>query len=109
MGIEKQQCPKCGNWVEGKKKQSYTKKIAKTGVKSVVNGAASVGAASTGAAIVSAILPGIGTLVGGVADLIASAMFHTAVNDAIDVIVDGAEDILSDIYNMNIIVLNVDS
>ena len=29
-------------------------------------------------------------------------------HDAIDVIVDGAEDILSDIYNMNIIVLNVD-
>ena len=41
-----------------------------------------VGAASIGEAIVSAILPGIGTLVGGVADLIASAMFHTAVNDA---------------------------
>lgn len=96
MGIEKQQCPKCGNWVEGKKKQSYTKKIAKTGVKSVVNGAASVGAASTGAAIGSAILPGIGTLVGGAAGFIASTMFHTAVNDGIDVIADGAEEILSD-------------
>lgn len=92
----KQQCPKCGNWVEGKKKQSYTKKIAKTGVKSVVNGAASVGATSTGAAIGSAILPGIGTLVGGAAGFIASTMFHTAVNDGIDVIADGAEEILSD-------------
>lgn len=91
MGIIKK-CPICGNYVEGKRKQSYVKKVTKTGVKSAVNGAASIGAAGTGAAIGSAILPGIGTLIGGAAGLIGSAMFHTGVNDAIDGVADAVTD-----------------
>lgn len=87
-----QVCPHCGNHVEGKRIQSYSKKVAKTGVKSVVNGAASVGTAGTGAAIGSAILPGIGTAIGTGIGLIGSAMFHTAVNDGID----KAADIVTD-------------
>lgn len=93
----KEQCPKCGNWVEGKRIQSYTKKVAKTGVKSLVNGAASVGATGTGAAIGSAILPGIGTIIGGAAGFIASSMFHTAVNEGIDKVADGTEGLLADL------------
>ena len=93
----KQQCPKCGNWVEGRRVQSYTKKVAKTGVKSLVNGAASVGATGTGAAIGSAILPGIGTIIGGAAGFIASSMFHTAVNEGIDKVADGTEELLAEL------------
>lgn len=92
-----QKCPSCGNYVEGKRRQSYTKKVTKTGVKSIVNGAASVGAASTGAAIGSTIFPGVGTAVGAAAGFVASAMFHTAVNEGVDQIVDIAEENISDI------------
>lgn len=92
----RQQCPECGNWVEGKKRASYTKKLAKTGVKTAVNSAASIGAASTGAAIGSAIFPGVGTLIGGAAGFLASTMFHTAVNEGIDAIAEGTEEVLSD-------------
>lgn len=92
-----QKCPSCGNYVEGKRPQSYTKKVAKTGVKSIVNGAASVGAASTGAAIGTAIFPGVGTAVGAAAGFVASAMFHTAVNEGIDKIVDITEENVTDI------------
>lgn len=92
----RQQCSKCGNWVEGKKRASYTKKLAKTGVKTAVNSAASIGAASTGAAIGSAIFPGVGTLIGGAAGFLASTMFHTAVNEGIDAIAEGTEEVLSD-------------
>ena len=92
-----EKCPSCGNYVEGKRLQSYTKKVTKTGVKSIVNGAASVGAASTGAAIGTAICPGVGTLVGAGAGFVASAMFHTAVNDGIDKVVDVAEENLLNI------------
>ena len=95
--IMKEQCPKCGNWVEGRRVQSYTKKVAKTGVKSLVNGAASVGATGTGAAIGSAILPGIGTIIGGAAGFIASSMFHTAVNEGIDKVADGTEELLAEL------------
>lgn len=87
-----QQCPHCGNHVEGKRIQSYSKKVAKTGVKSVVNGATSVGAAGTGAAIGSAILPGVGTVIGAGIGLVGSAMFHTAVNDGIDAAADFVTD-----------------
>ena len=85
-------CPICGNYVEGKRKQSYVKKVTKTGVKTAVNGAASIGAAGTGAAIGSALFPGIGTIIGGAAGLIGSAMFHTGVNDAIDGVADAVTD-----------------
>ena len=92
-----EKCPSCGNIVEGKRQNSYTKRVTKTGIKSIVNGAASVGAASTGAAIGSAIFPGVGTLIGGAAGFIGSAMFHTAVNDTIDKAVDTAEKNISNI------------
>jgi len=87
-----QKCPHCGNYIEGKRIQSYTKKVVKTGVKSAVNAATSVGAAGTGAAIGSAIFPGIGTIVGAGVGLVGSAMFHTAVNDGIDAVADVVTD-----------------
>ncbi len=49
-------CPHCGNYVEGKRIQSYTKKVTKTGVKTLATGATSIGGTGTGAAIGSAIM-----------------------------------------------------
>ena len=83
-----QKCPHCGNYVEGKRIQSYAKKVAKTGVKTAVNGATSVGAAGTGAVIGTAIFPGVGTVIGAGLGLIGSAMYHTAVNEGIDAAAD---------------------
>lgn len=52
-----QQCPNCGNYVEGKRIQSYPKKVAKTGVKSLIG----------------SIFPGVGTVIGAAIGFIGSA------------------------------------
>lgn len=83
-----QQCPHCGNHVEGKRIQSYSKKVAKTSVKGVVNGMASAAAKGTGAIIGTAFSPGIGTAIGvGLGGLV-SKMYQPAVNDGIDAVAD---------------------
>ena len=86
------QCPNCGNYVEGKKIKSYSNKVARQGAKSLVHGATSMGGTATGAAIGSAILPGIGTVLGAAAGFIGSAMFNQKVNESIDKAGDYIED-----------------
>jgi len=85
-------CPNCGNYVEGKKIKSYSNKVARQGAKSLVHGATSVGGTTTGAAIGTAILPGIGTVLGAAAGFIGSAMFNQKVNESIDKAGDYIED-----------------
>lgn len=56
----KQQCPKCGNWVEGKKKEDLKRKAT--------GGLVKKGAASAiGAVVGTLIAPGVGTFLGGAA------------------------------------------
>ena len=85
-------CPNCGNYVEGKKIKSYSNKVARQGAKSLVHGATSVGGTTTGAAIGTAILPGIGTVLGAAAGFIGSAMFNQRSNESIDKAGDYIED-----------------
>lgn len=91
-----QRCPHCGNHVEGKKKKSYASKVGRQGVKSTVHGLTSVGGVGTGAAIGSAFGP-IGTILGGAAGWVGSAMFNQAVNSKIDDAADYAEDNLTNV------------
>ena len=91
------QCPNCGNYVEGKKIKSYSNKVARQGAKSLVHGATSVGGTTTGATIGTAILPGIGTILGAAAGFIGSAMFNQKVNESIDKAGDYIEDEFADI------------
>jgi len=90
-------CPQCGNYVEGKKIKSYSNKVARQGAKSLVHGATSMGGTATGAAIGSAILPGIGTVIGAGVGFIGSAMFNQKVNESIDKAGDYIEDEFADI------------
>lgn len=92
MSNPTQQCPHCGNWVEGKKVKSYTNKVTRQGAKTAVHMATSAGGMATGAAVGSAILPGIGTVVGGALGFIGSAMFNQKVNENIDKAGDAIED-----------------
>lgn len=75
--VMKQQCPKCGNWVEGKKKETLARKTTKAVVK---KGSSMV----TGAAIGS-IVPGLGTAIGGAIGLAAGLLLEDDVNHAADV------------------------
>lgn len=68
----KQQCPKCGNWVEGKKKEDLKRKLTSSAIKK----GSSV---ATGAAIGS-IFPGVGTIVGGALGLAAGLILEDDVN-----------------------------
>lgn len=90
-------CPQCGNYVEGNKIKSYSNKVARQGAKSLVHGATSMGGTATGAAIGSAILPGIGTVLGAAAGFIGSAMFNQKVNESIDKAGDYIEDEFADL------------
>lgn len=83
----KEQCPQCGNWVEGKLKASFTRKIATGIVKK--GGFKAVGAA------IGSIIPGAGTITGfgiGVAlDAVAGDTVNKYVNEAADEIFDNQE------------------
>ena len=79
-----QQCPHCGNHVEGKRIQSYSKKVTKTAVK----GAFSVGGTAAGAAYGTAIMPGVGTAVGAALGTLGSAILRTGINDGVDAVAD---------------------
>ena len=52
----RKQCPKCGNWVEGKKVTTFARNVTRSAVKKG-------SAMATGAAIGS-IIPGLGTFTG---------------------------------------------
>ena len=86
------QCPQCGNYVEGKKTKSYANKVARQGAKSLVHSVTGVGATETGAIIGTAIMPGVGTFIGGAIGFIGSAMFNQKVNEKIDKAGDFIED-----------------
>lgn len=83
----KEQCPKCGNWVEGKLKASFTRKIATGIVKK--GGFKAVGAA------IGCVVPGVGNAVGfGIGVLLDAAAGDTVnkyVNEAADEIFDNQE------------------
>ena len=82
--IMKKKCPKCSNWVEGKKVSTFARKMTRGAVKKG-------SAMATGAAIGS-IIPGIGTIVGGALGLAAGALMEDTVNDAADLVEDIAFD-----------------
>ena len=88
MAEEVQICPHCGNYVQARKVKSYSNKVTRQGAKSAVHMATSAGEMATGAAVGSAILPGIGTVVEGALGFIGSAMFNQAVNSGIDSVAD---------------------
>lgn len=76
--VMKEQCPKCENWVEGKKVATFARKMTRGAVKKG-------SAVATGMAIGS-IIPGAGTIIGGVLGLAASALMEDTVNDAADLV-----------------------
>ncbi|MBE6301345.1 MAG: hypothetical protein E7085_05750 [Parabacteroides distasonis] len=80
----KQQCPKCGNWVEGKKVATFARKVTRGAVKKG-------SAVATGMAIGS-IIPGAGTIIGGALGLAASALMDDSVNEVADLVEDIAFD-----------------
>lgn len=81
-------CPHCGNYVEPTRVKSYSNKVTRQGVKTAVHGLTGVGATGIGAEIGTAILPGLGTVIGAAAGFIGSAMFNQKVNEKIDDAVD---------------------
>ena len=87
-----EKCPHCGNIVEGHKIKSYVNKLTRQGAKSAAHSLTGVGAMGTGAAVGSAILPGIGTIVGGAVGLLGSTIFNQKVNEKIDNTIDKIED-----------------
>lgn len=82
--IMKEQCPKCGNWVEGKKVATFARKMTRGAVKKG-------SAVATGMAIGS-IIPGAGTIIGGALGLAASALMDDSVNEVADLVEDIAFD-----------------
>ena len=80
----KEQCPKCGNWVEGKKVATFARKMTRGVVKKG-------SAVATGMAIGS-IIPGAGTIIGGALGLAASALMDDSVNEVADLVEDIAFD-----------------
>lgn len=83
-----QQCPHCGNHVEGKRIQSYSKKVTKTAIKGAVSVGSTTAGAATGAAYGTAIMPGVGTAVGAALGTLGSAVLRTGINDGVDAVAD---------------------
>ena len=74
--IMKQQCPKCGNWVEGHAQQDFKRKATDSVVKKSAG-------ALIGAAVGTVFAPGIGTALGGaVGDFLLSGEIDKASNKA---------------------------
>lgn len=92
MAKVSERCLHCGNIVEGHKIKSYVNKLTRQGAKTAAHSLTGVGAMGTGAAVGSAILPGIGTLVGGAVGLLGSTIFNQKVNEKIDKTIDKVED-----------------
>ncbi len=92
MTTVSEKCPHCGNIVEGHKIKSYVNKLTRQGAKTYARSLIGGGAMGTGAAVGSAILPGIGTIVGGAVGLLGSTMFSQKVNEKIDKTIDKVED-----------------
>ncbi|MBE6301346.1 MAG: hypothetical protein E7085_05755 [Parabacteroides distasonis] len=80
----KQQCPKCGNWVEGKTVTTFARKVTRSAVKRSMM--------ATGAAIGS-IIPGLGTFTGTAVGFIADVVMD---DNTINKVADLVEDITFD-------------
>jgi len=81
-------CPHCGNHVEGKRIQSYSKKVTKTAIKGAVSVGSTTAGAAAGAAYGTAIMPGVGTAVGAALGTLGSAVLRTGINDGVDAVAD---------------------
>ena len=81
-------CPHCGNHVEGKRIQSYSKKVTKTAIKGAVSVGSTTAGAAAGAAYGTAIMPGVGTAVGAALGTLGSAVLRTGINDGVDAMAD---------------------
>lgn len=77
-------CPHCGNFVEGKRVQSYATRLTKMGAKSTASGIADVASAGTGAMIGTALGGPIGAVLGGAVGWIAGLAAKDKVNQTID-------------------------
>ena len=80
----RKQCPKCGNWVEGKKVTTFARKVTRSAVKRSMM--------ATGAAIGS-IIPGLGTFTGTAVGFIAGVVMD---DNTINKVADLVEDITFD-------------
>ena len=89
-------CPHCNNYVEGKRKSSSKKTVARTTVKALVKegskDAVEMGTIGAGAAIGTLICPGVGTVIGGAAGWIGKALANNAIGKKVDQAADYFED-----------------
>ncbi|MBE6301343.1 MAG: hypothetical protein E7085_05740 [Parabacteroides distasonis] len=91
----RKQCPKCGNWVEGKKVTTFARNVTRSAVKKG-------SAMATGAAIGS-IIPGLGTFTGAAIGFIAGVTMENTINKVADL----AEDIAFDNTEYDLFARNV--
>ena len=91
-------CPRCNNYVEGKRvlsnKGKATRTVSKAVAKEISRDAVEMGTIGAGAVIGSLIFPGVGTVIGAAAGWVGKAL----ANDAIGKKVDKAADYLEDEY-----------
>ena len=78
-----QKCPSCGNYVEGKKRATFARKMTRGAVKK--------GATMATGAAIGSIIPGIGTAVGAAVGFIASEFLNDAADEMYDAAVDEIE------------------
>lgn len=98
-------CPRCNNYVEGKRKSSSKRTVARTvskalvkdGSRDVVTLGSTAAGMATGAAIGS-IIPGVGTVIGATIGGAVGYVGKALANDAIGKKVDQAADYLEDEY-----------
>ena len=76
----KEQCPKCGNWVEGKLRPSLTRKLT--------TGAIKKGGFKAAGTIIGSVVPGVGNAVGFGVGVLLDAVAGETVNKAIDEVAD---------------------
>lgn len=70
------QCPKCGNWVDGKIIDTLARKVTR---KAIRKG----GVVATGA-IIGSIVPGVGTIIGGAIGFAADVLMDDTMNDVVN-------------------------
>ena len=98
-------CPRCNNYVEGRKISSFKGKAARTAAKALVKEGSkdivefgTIGAGAAAGAAIGSIIPGIGTAIGATIGGVAGWVGKALANDAIGKTVDQATDYLEDEY-----------
>ena len=98
-------CPRCNNYVEGRKISSFKGKTARTAAKALVKEGSkdivefgTIGAGAAAGAAIGSIIPGIGTAIGATIGGAAGWVGKALANDAIGKKVDQAADYLEDEY-----------